>query len=489
MDQRKAPLFEKLCQLAASNRSSFHVPGHKFGQDLAQDERHWFQQVMSIDYTEIPGLDDLHQPQGVIQEAQELAASCFKAAKTFFLVNGSTVGNLALILSVCERNDMIIVQRNVHKSIIHGLMLAGAQAVFLPPSWDEASGLASGVKIEDVETALQEYPQAKAVLLTNPDYYGRGIDLRTIAERVHLYNKPLLVDEAHGAHYGFHPMLPESALSRGADGVVQSTHKMLTALTMGAMLHIQGDLLREDVIRQRLAILQSSSPSYPIMASLDISRRLVATEGEQRLSAGLEAVNQFKQSLQQLPYFSLAACPSSEHETQDPFKVAIKDNTGTLTGYQLQSSLEGCGCIVEMADPVYTLLSFSLSSKKKDSQMLFEAFCQISKQFGLEKKELQGRIANINKLPQFTLKASPVLFELPYLTSDRTEEKKRVRLEEAAHTRSAEMVIPYPPGIPLLYPGEIIAPEMIEYLKQLSSLGATFQGVNDVHLKTIQTYK
>lgn len=489
MDQQRAPLFEKLQELALGNRSSFHVPGHKFGQDLVKDEQRILQQVMSIDYTEIPGLDDLHAPQGVIREAEELAASCFKAAKTFFLVNGSTVGNLALILSVCQRSDLIIVQRNVHKSIIHGLMLAGAKAVFLPPSVDEASGLDAGLDINNVETALQKYPQAKAVLLTNPSYYGRGMDLRSIAELTHQYNMPLLVDEAHGAHFGFHPQLPESALSCGADGVVQSTHKMLTALTMGAMLHIQGDLLHEAVIRQRLGMLQSSSPSYPIMASLDICRRLMATDGEQRLSAGLEAVDHFKENLHSLPWFSIAAPPSSGGETQDPFKIAVRDGTGTLTGYQLLQLLEKWGCIVEMADPVYILLSFSLSSRKKDSEILSEAFRGISKQFKLEKKELQRGITNINRLPEFTLEASPVSFDLPDLKSDKTENKKTIRLKDAAFARAAEMVVPYPPGIPLLYPGEMITFEMIEYLQQLSSLGAIFQGAQEIHLQTIQVYK
>lgn len=489
MDQHRAPLFEKLQELALSPRSSFHVPGHKFGQDLAKDERYFLQQVMSIDYTEIPGLDDLHDPHGIIEDAQELAANCYKTAKTFFLVNGSTVGNLALILSVCQRNDLIIVQRDVHKSIIHGLMLVGAQTVLLAPVWDEASGLTTGVDLEDVEKALQHYPEAKAVMLTNPSYYGRGMDLRAAAELVHAYHKPLLVDEAHGAHYGFHPEVPESAISCGADGVVQSTHKMLTALTMGAMLHIQGNLLHEDVIRQRLTMLQSSSPSYPIMASLDISRRLISTEGKQRLSAGLEAVHLFKQNIQQLPYFSIAACPTSNHETQDPFKVSVRDETATLTGYQLQRALENFGCIAEMADPVYVLLSFSLSSTKNDSQLLSEAFHDISKHFRLEKKELQRRITNINRLPQFTVEASPVLFDFPDLKSDGTEEKKTVRLQDAASTRSAEMVIPYPPGIPLLYPGEMITTEMIEYLQQLSASGATFQGADEAHLRTIIVYK
>ncbi|MEC0200985.1 aminotransferase class I/II-fold pyridoxal phosphate-dependent enzyme, partial [Paenibacillus taichungensis] len=257
-----------------------------------------FLEMMRLDVTEISGTDDLHHPEGVILEAQQLAADCFGAEESFFLVGGSTSGNLSLLLTVCnEPNSLVLVQRNVHKSIIHGLMLAGARAVFLEPWVDPTSGLAVMPSLETVQAAVQAHSEAKGVLVTLPNYYGMGTDLKPIAEVCHEAGMPLLVDEAHGAHYGQHPDLPASALSCGADGVVQSTHKMLSAFTMGAMLHVQGTRLNRSLLRQRLAMVQSSSPSYPVMASLDLARRLLHTQGANAFTAGLAAVDAFKRGL------------------------------------------------------------------------------------------------------------------------------------------------------------------------------------------------
>jgi arginine/lysine/ornithine decarboxylase len=210
------PLLDALLQHRRNRYTGFHVPGHRSGKGLLA-EASIFREIMSIDLTELTGLDDLHQPEGAIRDAQLLAADCFGAEHTFFLVNGSTVGNLAAILSVCGAGETLIVQRNVHKSVIHGLMLAKAKAVFVAPQTDPESGLSGGVAASDIERALRVYPEAKGILITNPNYYGMGIDMRELTQLVHRYDKPLLVDEAHGAHYGFHENLPDSALACGAD--------------------------------------------------------------------------------------------------------------------------------------------------------------------------------------------------------------------------------------------------------------------------------
>ncbi|WP_158702797.1 aminotransferase class I/II-fold pyridoxal phosphate-dependent enzyme, partial [Paenibacillus faecalis] len=288
MDRERAPLIEALLTYKNKANISFHVPGHKNGKvyDGIQDAE-LFSEVMKIDVTEISGTDDLHHPEGVIREAQLLAADCFGAEESFFLVGGSTAGNLAMVLTVCSQpGDLILLQRNVHKSVLNGLMLAGARAVFLEPQIDEYSGLAVMPSQETVRAALAAYPEAKAVFVTSPNYYGMGSDLKELADLCHANEVPLLVDEAHGAHYGMHPDLPESALSCGADGVVQSTHKMLSAMTMGSMLHVQGRLLDRSLLRQRLAMVQSSSPSYPVMASLDLARRLLHAQGPGAFTAG-----------------------------------------------------------------------------------------------------------------------------------------------------------------------------------------------------------
>ncbi|WP_010279455.1 aminotransferase class I/II-fold pyridoxal phosphate-dependent enzyme [Paenibacillus senegalensis] len=474
----RAPLYERLQQAYFQRASRFHVPGHKGGRGLVSEVKGIFEDVMEIDYTEVTGLDDLHHPQGVIQEAQQLAAACFGAEATFFLVNGSTVGNLALILSVCQRNDLVLVQRNVHKSILHGLMLAGAQSVFLPPQIDPTTGIAAGVSLKVVEQALLKYPEARAVILTNPNYYGMGNDLNGISELVHSYGKPLIVDEAHGAHFGFHPELPGSALSMGADAVVQSTHKMLSALTMGSMLHIQGERIDREKTAALLAMLQSSSPSYPIMASLDLCRASLENHGEQLFAAGLRRSKAIKEKIStDMPWFSLVQeeKASEAYDYIDPFKITIRDATGTLNGYELQQQLEDKECLAEMADPDYALLVCSYATSSADTDHLFQALKDITSKFDLRKKEKAETAANNVRPSYFPPIITPVSFDMSML-SQAPSLKQAKTLQEAVGWRSAESIIPYPPGIPVIYPGEVITEELIAYLNVMIKTGARFQG-------------
>ncbi|TBL68997.1 aminotransferase class I/II-fold pyridoxal phosphate-dependent enzyme [Paenibacillus thalictri] len=476
MDENRAPLYEKLAEHSRRRPLSFHVPGHKSGQGLDERAEDHYASVMAIDLTEITGLDDLHQPEEAIDEAQKLAAQCFGAEMTFFLVNGSTVGNLAMLMSLCGKGDLVLVQRNVHKSVIHALMLAEARAVFITPQMDELTGLATGVSAGDAERALRAYPEAKGLLITNPNYYGMGVRVSELAELAHQYGKPLLVDEAHGAHYGFHPGVPPSALSEGADVVVQSTHKMLTSMTMSAMLHVQGPRIDRTGLRRYLSMLQSSSPSYPLMASLDLARRQMATQGEQIIDQALQHIRWFTGQMSKLPSFRAIGegMFSAAVHTKDPFKVAIEDLTGTLNGYKLQERLEARDCFCEMADPRHVLLVFGLGSHKRDAEKLFQVFCEINAELRLDKKELMPKTTNIYKLtPQMSISA-PVSFS--HSAARRSGPTVRVPIDEAVQRFAAELIIPYPPGIPILYPGEQITPETAEYLGSLTRAGAKFHG-------------
>jgi arginine decarboxylase len=484
IDPRRAPLFEALQAHHHQKTASFHVPGHKSGAGIESDAAPFFQDIMSIDFTEITGLDDLHQAEGVIQEAQRLAAACFGAQETFFLVGGSTVGNLAIITALCQKDDLLLVQRNVHKSVINGLRLAGVRAVFLPPACDPDSGLAVGVRAQDVEHALFMYPEAKGLFVTNPNYYGMGTDLQPIADCLHRYRKPLLVDEAHGAHYGFHPSLPPSALSCGADAVVQSTHKMLTAMTMGAMLHVQGERLDRELIKERLSILQSSSPSYPIMASLDIARRQLHTRGASWIEQGLSVTTHLRELLDQLGCFCYVRQDddsSSGRVMKDPFKISIFDRSGTLSGPALKEALEVQGCFVEMTDLKHVLLVFTPASTIEDANRVFQALTNISQQWGLQNRRGTSSDSYVSGVPSYTEISAPVTFELGSSrqrgNSD-VQQVNEVHIQEAVGRHSAAMVIPYPPGIPLLYPGELITTETAAYLLKLTASGIRFQGTS-----------
>jgi arginine decarboxylase len=488
-NQDSAPLYEKMLSHRFQRRASFHVPGHKNGKGLDPAGIDSLSAIMSLDYTELPSLDDLHHPTSVILEAQQLAAECFGAEQTFFLVNGSTVGNLAMILSVCAKDEIIIVQRNVHKSIIHGLMLAGAKAVFLPPRWDEVSKLSTGVSLADIITAMDTHPSAKGVLLSNPNYYGMGIALADIANAVHSRGMPLLIDEAHGAHFGFHPQLPQSALASGADVVVQSTHKMLTAMTMGAMLHLQGNRIDRELIQQRLGMLQSSSPSYPIMASLDLCRRWMYQHGGQSITQGLQIVRHLREQIKQkLPAIAVIEkkADNLSYDTLDPFKLTLSDSSGTWNGYELRSKLEQAGCDAEMADASHLLLHFSLASEESDMNRLFLVLADIFTPVNLKKQDFSEEIANNKSIQLFSQISAPISMALPQKSN--TLIVKAVPLEAAIGCTSAEMVIPYPPGIPLLYVGEVITEQAAAQIKWIAEQGASFQGIINAQFIYISVY-
>ncbi|NEU28324.1 aminotransferase class I/II-fold pyridoxal phosphate-dependent enzyme [Paenibacillus polymyxa] len=517
-----APLVEALIRYRSQGNASFHVPGHKNGQVYRHEElAALLQEVMSIDATEITGLDDLHHPEDVIREGQELAAKCFGAEESFWLIGGSTVGNLAMILTVCtEPGDVLLVQRNVHKSVLNGLMLSGAKTVFLEPEIDTLSGLAVAPSTDTIKAALKAYPLAKGVLLTLPNYYGMGHDLTATAKACHAAHVPLMVDEAHGAHYGLHPHLPVSALSCGADVVVQSTHKMLSAMTMGAMLHVQGPRIHRELLRQRLAMVQSSSPSYPLMASLDLARWYIDAYGTDAFTEGLAAADAFRKGLEQLPRFRLleptqqaneeckarkgisealdsAKKRRSGYSTQDPFKMVLYDTWGVLDGFGLKRELETYGCIPEMSDEKHVVLLFTLSSTARDASHLLQALVHINNDIrfkgtarepelaGKEQQRLELDFSTWNN-DEMKAYSSPVQFGLQPIHPDQME---IVPVEESAGRIAAEMIIPYPPGIPLLYAGETVTQAIALRMNRLRELGAKWQGGADESMLTIRVFR
>lgn len=521
MKLSKFPLLEGLLSHYNSHPHSFHVPGHKYGAALIHtasflekmtlddtevntaaertdfadkranaavvDAFHWLSDMMRLDVTELSTTDDLHHPEGIIHEAQQLAAACFGADETFFLTGGSTAGNMALIMAACNPGDLILVQRNVHKSVINGLTLAGARAVFMPSSRHEESGLYTLPSLDTVEQALRLYPEAKAVFLTNPNYYGLSMPLTRYAEVIHRDNRLLLVDEAHGAHYSMHPDFPESALRSGVDGVVQSTHKTLTAMTMGAMLHAQGPRINREALRNALAMIQSSSPSYPIMASLDITRGILDTIGSAWFEPGLAAASELRRWLKDEESIFSAL------EVEDPLRIVIYDITSTLSGYELLRRLEEHNCWAEMADNRYVVLLIGASAEITDMVTIKRALQQISDSIGndalIELKEIKeikefAKSATAKRSARVKQTISdPVDFDRRLLSE---EEMRIVSVSQAAGFRSADTIIPYPPGIPLLYKGELITNEIIEEMASLAKDGAKCQGAFDPSLRTIR---
>ncbi len=458
------PLFDKLKNHAEQNPVSFHVPGHKYGALITGDIESYYKELLRLDVTEINGLDDLHAPEGVIKEAEELLAQLYRVKKSFFLVNGSTVGNLAMIMAAVKENDTVLVQRNCHKSILNGINLVKASPIFLGPVFDEDWGVAGGVSVSSVRQAIERYPHAKALILTYPNYYGMVNELEEIIKVAHCHRIPVLIDEAHGAHFIGGGHFPPSAVELNADIVVQSAHKTLPAMTMGAYLHFNSDFLSAVNVSSFLRMLQSSSPSYPIMASLDIARNYLATFTKKDADFLQRKVAEFRNELQQLKGIRVLTYKGG---VGDPLKITIQSTT-SLSGYDLQKVFESKGIYTEMADPLNVVLVFPLLKYPMEYPI----------------KEIITRLQTVMESVAYNEKErkkasyfKPDISRLALNAGEQAHlEKMDIPMEEAAGKICAQIIVPYPPGIPLLFPGEIISEEAIEQIRILKASGAKFQG-------------
>jgi arginine decarboxylase len=484
LDKYKAPLYEALDAHARLGAHAFHVPGHKqraMWKDKQADS--YYGAMLTLDLTELTDTDDLHHPEASLADAQKLAADCWSTEETRFLVGGSTAGNLAMIMGICNPGDLVIVQRNVHKSIIHGLMIAGVRAVLLPPDIDRASGLAMIPGEQLLKAAIEQYPEAKAVILSSPNYYGMSLDLKSRIQLAHEREIPVLVDEAHGPHFGFHPDFPMPALQAGADLVVQSTHKMLSAMTMGAMLHMQGKRVPRASVRQALSMVQSSSPSFPILASLDLARRQLHTLGASAFYSALEAVALIVSQLNVLPFRALGY---GDHATEgisyDRLKLVLFDHSAQLSGFELREELLKRDCVAEMADSRYVVMAFGTGSNVTDGERLRDALMDIAMQRSMVTNQsvMQDDRTDNWQYHHNILVPEPVAF------NRQTYPSMTVRLEDSLGLKAAEWVIPYPPGIPVLYPGETITSEILEQLRHWRYEGAQIQGALDPELQFVQ---
>ncbi|MDQ0216221.1 arginine/lysine/ornithine decarboxylase [Oikeobacillus pervagus] len=461
MDQRKTPIIDVLNHFVEQQNVSFHVPGHKNGQIISSQFPPDFSHFLQFDVTELTGLDDFHSPSGMIAEGQRLLTDLYQTRKSYFLVNGSTVGNLAMILSVCEEGDTVFVQRNCHKSILHALMIAKVEPVFLEPEYDAKLRVANGVALSTIKLALRKFPQVKAVVLTYPNYYGLTYELQEIIKLIHDRGGYVLVDEAHGPHFIIGKPFPESSLLKGADIVIQSAHKMLPAMTMGSFLHVNGGKVSIERLEFYLHALQSSSPSYPIMASLDLARSYVASFNKEDIDYTLKQREDFIDLLQKKELEVITADPLT-----DPLKLVVRNNT--ISGYGLQKQLEDYGVYTELADPYQVL--FVLPLLKKGMDHFYEKAVKKLVDFRCQRG---NQTTNLVDSIEGNLKVS----KLAISYKDMKDRKERwIPLDKAVGEVSSKMVIPYPPGIPLFMQGEEITKEQVVVLQVLKRNGAHIQG-------------
>ncbi|MHC5745559.1 MAG: aminotransferase class I/II-fold pyridoxal phosphate-dependent enzyme [Nostoc sp.] len=488
LNQNKTPLLDALKVNAARLHTPFYTPGHKQGEGISQPLADLLgKAVFRADLTELSDLDNLFAPQGVIQEAQQLAAEAFGALQTWFLVNGSTCGIEAAILATCGTGDKIILPRNVHSSAIAGLILSGAIPIFLNPEYDPVLDIAHNITPNAVQSALQQHPDAKAVLVVYPTYYGVCGDLSAIANITHQYNIPLLVDEAHGAHFAFHPELPTPALAAGADLTVQSIHKVLGAMTQASMLHVQGNRIDCDRISKALQLVQSTSPSYLLLASLDAARQQMALHGIMLMSRTLQLAEEARTRISQIPGLSVLEMPhlggSPGFVALDKTRLTVTVSGLGLTGFEADEILdEKFAVTAEFASLQHLTFIISLGNTPADIEQLVQGFTTLAKEYHRSNLTVKNQVwLNLDRTLDYALELSPreAFFAVSEILP-LTQTNKRI---------CAEIVCPYPPGIPVLMPGEVITKSVLEYLQQIQAMGASISGCNDISLKTLKVVK
>ncbi|UJL46456.1 aminotransferase class I/II-fold pyridoxal phosphate-dependent enzyme [Virgibacillus sp. NKC19-16] len=458
MNHHHTPLFQTLKQFNNTSPTSFHVPGHKNGLLFPTYAREFFDSILKLDMTELPGLDDLHAPTEAIAEAENLAADFFQADHTFFLVGGSTAGNLAMILATCNGGDKVIVQRNSHKSVMNGLELSGARPVFIAPEYDREVDRYISPSQDTLRKALHEHPDAKAVVLTYPDYFGKTYAIKEMIDAVHAYHMPVLVDEAHGVHFSVGDSFPPSALDLGADVVVQSAHKMAPAMTMASFLHMKSRLLSKDRIAHYLQMIQSSSPSYPLMASLDIARAFLAIMKTEEIDNIIYSASMVREILQASDHWRILS-------TDDPLKITLHMKNG-IAAKDIADLFEKQNIYPELVTHNQILFIHGLTPFRN-----FHKLKKAVQNVGDQLKNQDNR-ATIEITKLFTQ-------DIQELTLDYQEmnqlNDKQFSFHEAIGHIAAEAVIPYPPGIPVILKGEKITGPHIEIIETLVERGVKIQ--------------
>lgn len=489
--QNSAPIYEVLAEYVTRQKVPFHVPGHKQGRGIPDCLKNLPGPVIfSYDLTEVPGLDDLHQPAGPIKKAQELAAMLFHADYSFLLVNGTTCGLQAAVMALCGHKDPVLVPRHAHRAVAGALVLSGAMPVYIKPAVDKEYGVPITVTPDDVNRVIKETPGMKAVLQVHPTYHGFAADMRAVTQVCHDHGIPVIADEAHGAHFAFHPDLPAAAMHSGADISIQSTHKTLGALTQGSMLHLKGNLVSLDTIARNLQLLQTTSPSYLVMVSLDLARRQMAQEGRAMLDRVLEMAHWIRgriTTIEGIKCFGpedLAVNGSCDKTPMlDLTKILINVTGLGLTGYEAAAVLrEEYHIQVELADPINILLVLTIGTTWDDCRSLVEALVKMAVKY---RSAPGGR--TINDFTPFFDETMPQVAMTP--REAWFAPAGPVCLEEARDCVAAETVAPYPPGIPVVCAGERITENVVELLKYIRDNEIPCQGMADLTKRMIKVVR
>lgn len=470
--QRRIPILEALKEYQRQGTISFHVPGHKHGVGIPELVKVWGKSVFEHDLTIMPDMDSIYKPTGIIAEAQNLAAEAFGAEHAFFIVNGTTAAIQGMLMSALKPEDKVIVPRNVHKSIVSGMILAGVEPIYVQPPIDDYLGVVMGMTVDSVRQALRQYPEAKAVVTANTTYYGMAPDLEQIVELAHEYEIPVLVDEAHGSHFKFHRLLPPSAMEAGADAAASSIHKLGGSLTQSSALFLQGEYLDPYEMKATLNLMQTTSPSYLLLASLDAARQQLVLRGEALLTEAMNQANwaryEINQNIPGLYVYGNDIVGMPGCSAYDPTKLVINVRALGISGFEAERILRnGFHIQVDLSDLYNVLCVVTIGDTKQTVRALVAALREIASRF-------RPRDVREEKI---TLPPIPELAFLP--REAYYADTRKMPLTQAAGKIVAEMLMAYPPGIPLITPGEILTQDIIDYVLDLKRQDAQIYGTED----------
>jgi arginine decarboxylase len=480
-EQPSAPYLDAVIGYGTRGSGRFHVPGHKGGDGVDPglrfglgDRALWLdipQDIWGVDVGPSPTPYD---------EAERLAAEAYGAARTWFLTNGATQGNHALCLALAPLGTHVVAQRNSHASLVDGLVLSGGVPAFVPPAYDAELGMAHGVEPAELERALAAAPEARAVFVVSPTYYGMAADVAGCVEVTHVAGLPIVVDQSWGPHFGFHEALPSSALHEGADAVVTSTHKIAGSLTQSAMLHLgRGERVDADAVARAVRLVRSTSPSSLLLASLDGARRQMALHGEQLLHETLQAIAACREKLATIPGIALvdeAFVGRPGVAGYDPLRLVVDVRETGRTGYEVAEALRrSYDAIPELATQATLVFVVGLGERRHTLLRLAGDLEEIVKRIGCA-----GSTAPIVR-PPATLRNEMAVAPRDAFLGPAEE----VDVDDAVGRVSCESIAGYPPGIPALLPGERISAETVAYLRELVATGARLHGASDPRFERV----
>ncbi len=475
LSQVNAPIYEALRKFRRMRVVPFDVPGHKRGRGNMELTEFLGEDCMNVDVNSMKPLDNLCHPVSVIKDAEMLAAEAFGAANAFFMVGGTTSAVQSMIMYACKEGDKIIMPRNVHRSAINAIILTGAVPVYVNPDVNHKLGIALGMSVAQVEQAIFENPDAKAIMVNNPTYYGICSDLKKITELAHAHGMLVLVDEAHGTHFYFGENFPVTAMAVGADCASVSMHKSGGSLTQSSFL-LMGKNINSDYMRQVINLTQTTSASYLLLSSLDISRKRLALGGREIFAQTVEMAEYARSEINEIGgyyAYSRELINGDSIYDFDVSKLSIYTLPIGLAGIEVYDLLRDEYDIqIEFGDIGNVLAYISVGDRKRDIERLISALAEIKRRFGK---------SEANMLTQEYI--SPVVAETPRKAF--YSSKRSLPLDETAGEVCSEFVMCYPPGIPILAPGELITPEIIEYIKYAKEKGCQMTGTEDLNIERL----